>query len=123
MERCPICGGQALLLGVLGNSHHYKCIQCNWEFTKDKVSEEFPMVDCESCVYKSEEWGDGGYCYMFREEPHFGFNQCGQFHPVIKRGKLNAPTTEPEAIQPTPTGLQRAEDSCPSPLCDEGEGH
>ena len=38
---------------------------------------ELPPKDCDACMFRKEEWRDGGHCYMFREEP--SGDLCGQF--------------------------------------------
>ena len=42
---CLECGGIALLLGVLGNTHHYRCVQCGlrqseWEMNDEPKGDE-----------------------------------------------------------------------------------
>ena len=36
-----------------------------------------PIMDCQNCLYRQEEWRNGGHCYMFREQP--AGDRCGQF--------------------------------------------
>jgi hypothetical protein len=45
--------------------------------------------DCETCLYREEDWRDGGHCYMFREPPG---PTCAQYrigNAVIKRVEVN----------------------------------
>jgi len=35
--------------------------------------------DCENCLFRSERWRDGGYCYMFRNDPP---DYCASERPV-----------------------------------------
>ena len=39
-----------------------------------------PLMDCENCLFRSESWRDGGFCYMFREKPRE--THCGQFSRI-----------------------------------------
>lgn len=36
-----------------------------------------PIMNCHGCLYRQEEWRDGGHCYMFHEKPEG--TRCGQF--------------------------------------------
>jgi hypothetical protein len=29
----------------------------------------FTPKDCPNCVYRRDEWRDGGHCYFYRDEP------------------------------------------------------
>lgn len=35
---CPQCGGEAILLGVLGNLAHLRCRDCGWDFSTPAVN-------------------------------------------------------------------------------------
>lgn len=39
--------------------------------------EMLPAMNCESCLYRTEAWRDGNYCYMFKDKPDG--DRCGQF--------------------------------------------
>jgi rubredoxin len=40
MGQCPMCGGQSVELGRLGNLTHYRCIQCGWIFAKESEDDD-----------------------------------------------------------------------------------
>jgi hypothetical protein len=39
-----------------------------------------PLMDCEKCQWREEDFRDEGHCYMFREKPSGAF--CGQLTPT-----------------------------------------
>lgn len=39
--------------------------------------------DCAACIFRTEEWRDGGHCYMFREEPTGEL--CASFKPLTPK--------------------------------------
>lgn len=54
----------------------------------DAARERLPLVypalprkDCAACQYRDEQWRDGGFCYMFRDEPQSEF--CGSFKAAL----------------------------------------
>lgn len=55
------------------------------------IFQRLPLKDCARCQYRAELLGDGGHCYMFRDEP--AGDRCGQF----SLDRENAPTP-PEQI-------------------------
>ena len=41
---CPVCGGQAGVLGSLGNRVHYVCRDCGMQFSKIRKPRKKKMV-------------------------------------------------------------------------------
>jgi len=39
-RECPICGGEAGLLGILGTRHHFTCRNCGMQFSESHEPKE-----------------------------------------------------------------------------------
>lgn len=42
---CPMCGGKAGVLGVLGRRVHYWCLACGMQFSRAKAEEKHEHMD------------------------------------------------------------------------------
>lgn len=54
-------------------------------------------MNCEQCLYRTEEWRDGGHCYMFKDKPR----SCRQFKTLQDTAGIehsHHPETLPFAI-------------------------
>lgn len=50
---CPMCGGEAQLMGQLGNRKHYRCRDCGWDSSK-KAKTAASDEDERNCPYGDE---------------------------------------------------------------------
>jgi len=45
---CPVCTGEGIELGWLGNRRHFRCRHCGMEFSR-KIACPHPVTQCPEC--------------------------------------------------------------------------
>jgi hypothetical protein len=73
-----ILAGQRVYLDFFGDGKTYEWNELEglpspWAVFRNVL----PDRDCPTCLYHNASWRDGGWCYMFREEPPGAL--CGQY--------------------------------------------